>query len=165
MMGLSGRIALCLALAGCASTKVETTGTAERPLCRPELSALVAWTPAWRPDQKDVAGREAAAQRGIERFFAGSGCFAKTEIRRGTAASPRPAADRVILITVRELGPVIRIGVPDLLAGGTEVVLDIRILNTPADFRMHWKNGGPFVIKGVGTLEQDMAEALGAALK
>jgi hypothetical protein len=162
MMGLSGRIALCLALAGCASTKVETTGTAERPLCRPELSALVAWTPAWRPDQKDVAGREAAAQRGIERFFAGSGCFSKTVVRRSSAVES--GFQRVIFITVRELGPVIRIGVPYLLAGGTEVVLDIRILDTPADFRVHWKNGGAFVIKGVGTLEQDMVSALAAAL-
>ena len=53
-------LGLCLGLAGCASTRVETSGPADRPLCRAGASALVVWEPKWRPDQEDAAEREAA---------------------------------------------------------------------------------------------------------
>jgi hypothetical protein len=139
--------------------------------CAPSLSTLVLWTAKWRPDQKDVPEREAAAWQGIQRFFIGSSCFGKTEIRSGEGL-PADATSfgRVIAITVRELGPVVRIGLPVLLEGGTEVVVEIRVSDgrtgeSLADLRTHWQNGGTFVIKGVGTLEQDMAAALAAALK
>ena len=139
--------------------------------CAPSLSTLVLWTAKWRPDQKDVLEREAAAWHGIQRFFIGSSCFGKTEIRSGEGM-PADAASfgRVIAITVRELGPVLRIGLPVPVEGGTEVIMEIRILDARtreplADLRTHWQNGGAFVIKGVGTLEQDMAAALGAVFK
>jgi heat shock protein HslJ len=168
---MSGRglASFCLLLAGCATTKVETTGEAARPLCRPQLSAVVQWTPAWRPDQKDVAQREAAAQRGIARFFAESGCFGKVSLHRaGALAFERPAFDRTFFITVRELGPVLRIGAPSLLEGGTEAVIEVRAFDVRtgqqlADLRIHWRSGGAFVVKGTGSLEQDMAAALAAA--
>jgi hypothetical protein len=180
---------LCVALLGCASTKVETTGSALRePLCQAgtgKLSALVYWGPRWRPDQKEPALREAAAQRGIEDFFAGASCIASVDIRRlpgeglaevpsdaqllGSATKATPAADRVLVIVVRELGPVLRIGLPVLVEGGTEVVLEVRILDvrtatSMANARTHWQNGGTFVVKGVQSLEQDMSAALGAVL-
>jgi len=166
-------LGFCLGLAGCASTKVDTSGAgAGRPLCQPagqRLSALVVWHPQWRHDQKDVAAREAAAQSGIEQFFAGSGCFAAAEVQRGAVIPPRPAADRVIAITVRELGPVIRLlASPALVEGGTEVVLEVKVLGRGgeplADLHTHWQNGGAFVIKGTRTLAQDMSAALAAAL-
>ena len=151
-------------LGGCASTTVDMSGPGARERwCDPSLSALVLWTPDWRPDQKDVPAREAAAQRGIDRFFSGSGCFSKAVVHRSSTVEA--GFQRVIFIKVRELGPIVVIGSPSILEGGTEVVLDIKVLDTPAEFRTHWKNGGAFVIKGVGTLEQDMAEALGAAFK
>jgi hypothetical protein len=149
-------------LGGCASTTVDKSGPgAQQRWCEP-VPAFVQWDTAWRPDQKDVATREAAAGRAIERFFAGSNCFSRTVVRRSGTVTP--GYPRVVFITVRELGPVVRMG-PALFEGGTEVVLDIRILNTPADFRTHWKNGGHLVLKGVGTLEEDMVEALSAAFK
>ena len=157
---------LCLALAGCASTKVDISGSADRPPCRPDLSTLVLWTAKWRPDQKDIPERETAAWHGIQKFFIGSSCFGTAEIRSSTALPSDTAAfGRVIAITVRELGPVVRIGLPSLVEGGTEVVIEIKVFDGRtreplADLRTHWQNGGAFVIKGVGTLEQDMTAAL-----
>jgi hypothetical protein len=183
-------LSLCIGLFGCASTKVETSGAAPKwPLCQADgeqLSALALWGPAWRTDQKDVPHREAAAQRGIEHFFDQSGCFSKVEIRRlpgdrsafapadleilELARANKPTPDRLVVITVRELGPVVRLfGSPALVEGGTEVVLELKVLNvrtgeSMANLHTHWQNGGALVIKGVKTLEQDMSAALQAAL-
>jgi hypothetical protein len=181
--------ALLVMFPGCASTKVDTTGaTLQEPLCRAgagKVSALVYWGPQWRPDQKEPERREAAALRGIESFLTDSACVARSDVRRlpgermaevpsdeallklAAAASPRP--DRVLVIVVRELGPILRIGIPSVVEGGTEVVLELRLLDVPAssvqaNVRTHWSNGGTFVIKGVGSLERDMSAALAAAL-
>jgi hypothetical protein len=151
------------------------------------VSALVVWGPRWRPDQKDVPLREAAAGRGIERFFVTSRCFSRVRVLRATPAraagelsTPEARAlaadelvppDRVLLITVRELGPVVRLfGSPALLEGGTEVVLEIRSVaagtgDVLAEFGSRWEHGGPWVLKGVATLERDMDAALHAALR
>lgn len=183
-------LAVCALLVGCASTTVETTGNMPAaPLCQTpgvKLSALVLWGPNWRPDQKDVPQREEAARQGIESFFASSGCFAKCEVRRlagggsadmpntqellalAAAASPRP--DRVLVVTVRELGPVVRLlGAAALVEGGTEVVfelaaIDARSGTSLAGFRMHWRDGGAMVVKGTASLPQDMGAALKTAL-
>jgi hypothetical protein len=181
--------AVLVTLTGCASTKVETTGATMRdPLCNPgaqKMSALVFWGPQWRPDQKEPERREAAALRGIESFLADSECLAKVDVRRlsggstaelptdesllkqASAAAPR--ADKVLVIVVRELGPILRIGIPSIVEGGTEVVLELRLLDVPtsheqANVRTHWSNGGTFVVKGVGSLDRDMSAALAAAL-
>jgi hypothetical protein len=131
----------------------------------------VLWRPQWRPDQKDIPEREAAAQRGIERYFGSSGCYFATRVLRTPDERPGEdlaARDRVLSITVRELGPVVKLGSPALVEGGTEVVLDIRAVAANgailADFRSHWRNGGPWIIKGTATLEQDIGSALRAAL-
>jgi hypothetical protein len=183
-------IVFCLWLAGCASTKVETSGIPSPPihLCQAsgeQISGLILWGTEWRPDQKEVPLREIAAQRGIEQFFAQSGCFSMVRIRRLSgecsaatcsdlellklAASETPGPDRVIFIRVKELGPVLRIGLPILVEGGTEVVLELKAFNAQtneltAALRTHWQNGGVFVIKGVSTLEHDMSAALNATL-
>lgn len=177
-------------LLGCATTKVDTSGTAPKvSLCQSateSLSALVLWGPIWRPNQKDVPLREEAAQHGIEHYFASSKCFARVEIRRlpgggsalvpptsellslASAENPRP--DRVLVVTVREFGPIIKLlSSAALVDGGTEVVLELTVLNVQtgsslASFRTHWQNGGALVIKGVQTLPQDMSAALSAAL-
>ena len=164
---------LCL-LAGCASTTtIEVTGSRHGipPLCPlDELPAmLVLWSTQWRPDQKDPAERDTAAWQGIQRYFIRSRC--KAEIRNtGTVPADTRAFGRVVLLTVRELGPVVRLGAPRLLEGGTEVVVEVKAFDNVtgaqlADLRMHWKDGGPFVIKGVGTLADDMAEALRATFE
>lgn len=182
-------IGLCLALSGCASTAINTTGAAPTsPLCEPgagKPSALALWGPRWRANQKDVPDREAAAQRGIERYFKESGCYARVEVRRLPAASAAawpadaellalaaagvPTPDRVLSIAVRELGPVVRLGLPKIVAGGTEVVVEVKVLDVRsgaplADQKTHWQHGGPFYLKGVKTLEQDMNAALRGAI-
>lgn len=177
-------------LAGCASTQVDTTGTRPgAPLCQAgaqRLTALVLWAPAWRADQKDRAQREDAARQGIESVFAHSACYDRVELRRlpgddesavpgdaallamAAAAGPRP--DRLLAITVRELGPVVRLlSSAALVEGGTEVVLQLKAFDLPAgtplaDVRLHWRDGGALVVKGVASLPQDMAAALRQAL-
>jgi hypothetical protein len=177
-------------LAGCASTKVEISGiTPAAPLCQArseDLAALVLWGPIWRPDQKDVPLREEAARRGLDEFFASSGCYARVEMRRlsggGSAVVPtdqellslasaaRPSPDRVIVVTVRELGPVVKLlSSAALVEGGTEVILGLHAVNARtgvslASFQAHWQNGGPMVIKGVSSLPRDMSAALRAAM-
>ena len=179
--------ALTALLAGCASTTVETSGTPlGRPLCASAESRLpvaIYWMPQWRPDQKEPAAREALAQRGIEDFVARHQCLAVTALERlpagaGTpsdaallrqAAALNPPPERVVLIVVRELGPRLLIGLPMGVEGGTEVVIEVRVLDPTAtaplaDARTQWRNGGKFVIKGVRSLDADMSAALAVAL-
>jgi hypothetical protein len=182
---------LVLGLSGCASTHFQITGQApQQPLCQPsgeQVPTLVFWGPKWRPDQKNVPRREAAAQRGIEQFFSTSECFPEVRVIRkigdreaielppaevlGLAAGYANAPSQVLFITVRELGPIVKLfSSLALLEGGTDVVLEIRAVSpftgqTTASFTAHWQNGGPWVIKGVATLEQDIASALQEALK
>jgi hypothetical protein len=182
-------LCISLSLLGCASTKVETTGVMPTiSLCQSNgesLSALVLWVPQWRPDQKEPVRREAAALRGIQDFFVNSRCVSNFDIRRlpnehsteapsdeqllRLAAAAAPAPDRVYFITVRELGPKLLIGIPAIVEGGTEVAIDVRVLNVQtsesmANVRTRWQNSGRFVIKGVGTLDQDMSAALRTTL-
>jgi hypothetical protein len=174
-------------LAGSASTKVESTGAPlKEPFCmagKPVLSTMVYWVSQWRSDQKEPPLREAAALRGIQDFLGRAACIAVVGIQRlptgqalpsdeellrpAAAASPLP--DRILLIAVRELGPRLLVGLPVIVEGGTEVLIDVRVLDTRtreslASVITHWRNGGTFVVKGVKTLDQDMSAALSAAL-
>jgi hypothetical protein len=180
-----------LALSGCATTQFQSTGqNSQAQLCQgadEKISALILWGPKWRPNQKDVPMREAAAGRGIEHFFTSSGCFATSRIvrkigdreaidldlaeARALVPADVVAPSKLLFIAVRELGPILKLQlyVPPV-EGGTDVVLDIRAASlitgeTIADFTAHWQNGGPWVIKGVGTLERDIGSALQEALK
>lgn len=174
-------------VAGCASTTVEITGTPlQQPLCRPQdapRSVAVYWQPRWRADQKEPAVREALARRGIEQFLAQSRCLVTAELTRlpddtgipsdqelvrRAAKAPQPV-DRLIHIVVRELGPRLLIGLPVIVEGGTEVVVEVRVLNAAtsaslADTRTQWRHGGTFVIKGIGSLDSDLSAALRATL-
>lgn len=173
--------ALLFALCGCAATtSARFTPSPQPPVCHASSSALVVWAPQWRADQKDVQAREVAASEGITRFFEGSGCFASVSLRQlpqlsasgiqSAAAEAAPRYGSLVGIAVRELGPVVKLSSSvALVEGGTEVVLDIaeyRLPNpTPRSFSVHWRNGGPGIIKGVATLPQDIQAALAAALQ
>jgi hypothetical protein len=140
-MGTSVRtvsvIGLCaLLLSACAGTEVTLSPSPQAPVCDRSATALVLWAPQWRPDQKDVASREEAAAAGMSSFFAGSGCFARMELRRVNSLSPSvvnselgaPNAQFSSLVTVavRELGPVVKLlSSASLVEGGTEVVLQV----------------------------------------
>ncbi len=174
-------------LAGCATTKVEITGSPlKQSLCQigsPAISTAVYWGTQWRPDQKEPLLREAAALRGIQDFLSRSSCITVAGIyslpanqalnsdeelmRLATTTSPKP--ERVLFIVVRELGPRLIIGLPGIVEGGTEVLLDVRVMNLLtseplANVQTSWRNGGTFVIKGIKTLDQDMSAALSATL-
>jgi hypothetical protein len=123
----------------------------------------------------------------VERFFASSGCFTTAQVLRSVdgrpaielsvadvrafAAAQLSPPSRAVFITVRELGPIVKLlGSPALVEGGTEVVLDIRATipatgESLAEFRAHWQHDGPWVLKGQATLEQDIGSALEAALE
>lgn len=90
-----------------------------------------------------------------------------SEDRRRRFASPNLSdpGHCPLLIVVRELGPKLQIGIPMLVKGGTELILEVRVLDfhtakSVADVRTHGQNGGAFVIKGAKTLAQDMSAAL-----
>lgn len=169
------------ALCGCAATtSTHFTPSPQQPVCDVSSTAVVVWSPQWRADQKDVQARELAASEGIARFFQVSGCFASVSLRRvpqlsapyvqSAASEAGLRYDTLVGLAVRELGPVVKLGSSAaLVEGGTEVVLDIEEYKPPNEkrrsFSLHWRNGGPGIIKGVATLAQDMEAALAAALQ
>lgn len=189
-LGLGLGLVVLGALSGCASTTVESTGhTMQAPLCGSaaapaSASVAVLWGPSWRPDQKEPPLREAAALRGIQQFFATQRCLTDVAIARidipaqgalsdaallDKAKALTPHADKAVLIVVRELGPLLRIGLPTLVEGGTEVVIEVRVVDAArqaslAQVQTHWHKGGPFYIQGVKTLDQDMQAALASVL-
>jgi hypothetical protein len=150
-------------------------------VCNSTATALVLWAPRWRPDQKDVADREKAAATGLQNFLQSSGCFAASELQRETDAAhvvQAPAITsgsgrftKVVSVVVRELGPILKLGSSTaLIEGGTEVVLEVAEYSpaapaAPRTLTVHWRNAGPGVIKGVGTLASDMQAALVAGLQ
>ncbi len=174
-------LAACALLVGCASTTVALQPTPQPPVCNSSTNALVLWAPHWRPDQKDKTAREEAAAAGLNEFFAQSGCFARTQLRRVQALAPatvqaalgstREPVGLVVGIEVRELGPIVKLlSSLALVEGGTEVVLRITEYSPQSaaevrQFVVHWKNGGPGVVRGVAGLPDDMQSALHAGLQ
>lgn len=166
---------LCAGIGACATTTVQFSGAAPAAsLCQApgeSLHGLIVWDTRWRPDQKEPAKREAMAEQGIRQFVAHSGCYATTEVRRGAGNADSAKAGRVVAVTVRELGPVLKLfSSLALVDGGTEVVLDIASYvpgraDSRAEFSVYWQNGGHGVIKGVANLADDMESALAAALR
>lgn len=170
---------LCaVALAGCAATTTVTrTPPDAAPVCAPasEAKVSVVWRTQWRPDQKDVPEREAAAAEGIRAFFAQGRCFRSATVLRADA-SPGPAGAQAgeagprLVLTVRELGPTVKLlSSAALVEGGTEVVFDVALFDGGGQpvrrpYAVRWADGGPGVIKGVASLAGDMAAALAAGL-
>ena len=168
-------------LAGCASTAISFSPSPQAPVCERSGTALVLWAPEWRPNQKDVIERELAAATGLKNFLDNSGCFAHSELLRipdfssttvsAQATSAGAQFNQVVVIRVRELGPVVKLLSSALIVeGGTEVVLQVTTYSLPRvaqqrEFTVHWRNGGPGVIKGVASLPGDMQAALLAGLQ
>ena len=169
--------ALLGACAGTATTRVTITPPDQAPVCQPQtaLKVSVFWRTQWRADQKDVTEREAAAGQGITRFFAEAGCFASVGVARteagGSAFDVPAGVERLVVLTVRELGPTVKLlSSAALVEGGTEVVVDVAVYRPgqrepQQQFSIHWQDGGPGVVKGVQTLPADIAAALKAGLQ
>jgi len=172
---------IALIVAGCASTNVTLDPSPQAPVCDRTATALVLWAPQWRADQKDVPEREAAAAAGLQDFLERSGCFARWTLHRvpelnATAVSAQAAAaggpfDKLVALGIRELGPVVKLmSSAALVEGGTEVVLRVAVhspplAGAPREFSVHWRHGGPGVIKGVAGLPADLQAALRAGLQ
>lgn len=174
--GLVSMAAAAVMLCACASTSVSIEPETGLSPCEPSSPAVVVWTTRWRADQKDVAEREVAAEAGLRDFFSTPECFSNSEVRRVEAlpvAAPHSIspveAERAIGIEVQELGPVVRLlSSAALIEGGTEVLLRVRAYapapGATTEFAVQWRHGGPGVVKGVGSLRQDMQAALRAGL-
>ncbi len=171
-------VVLAALATGCASTRIELRPEGALPsLCVTAQGGgltRVTWWPRWRPDQKEPAAREAMAEAGLRRVVMEGKCLGPATLRRRPAApadgreadagSPgQPPPARVLLVTVRELGPVLRLGSGSIVEGETTVALELREVDPrTGDVRLRsidWRNGGPGVVKGVATLEDDIAEA------
>lgn len=168
-------------LTGCATTIAGVTPSPQSPVCDSTASALVLWAPQWRPNQKDVPEREAAAETGLKGFLQSSGCFANSKLHRLPSITPAAIAveiasangqfNKVVTISLRELGPVVKLlSSPALIEGGTEAVFEVAEFvlseeNQTRTFTVRWQNGGPGVIKGVASLPQDMQAALVVGLQ
>lgn len=48
-------LVIAATLVGCATTRVDISPSPQAPVCDRAASALVFWTPQWRPTQKDVS--------------------------------------------------------------------------------------------------------------
>jgi len=165
-------------LSACAATTTVTVTPYDQvPICHPYsgLKAAVLWRTDWRPNQKDIPEREAAASQGIADFFADADCFRSTTISRvanvRTETAVPHGSDLLLVLTVRELGPIVKLlSSAALVEGGTEVVVDVEqylpgIIEPDRHFSIHWHNGGPGVVKGVQSLPADMTAALRAGLQ
>lgn len=176
-------LAAALGLLGCASTQFDVAGKKmPDPICKsggPNISAVVYWATKWRENQKEPIVREEMAKNGISSAIGGVSCLNVLEIKQVSweqASAPSPnvisvvessvgRTDRIVVIGVRELGPTLEIGIPVFVKGGTEVLIDVRVIDVGsnqllAEEQSHWRNGGPFVIKGIKTLEADIGSAL-----
>ncbi len=161
-------------LSACASTTVTVEPAAVEPLCDPSATAVVLWATRWRVDQKDVAARESAAATGLSDFFSDGACFAQAQIGRVDAlpasSVPNLRGARLIGIEVQELGPTVKLlSSAALVEGGTEVVFravryPTRLQAEPQSVTVHWRHGGPGVVKGVASLPHDLRAALQAGL-
>lgn len=175
---LAASLAVAALLGACAATtRVTLTPPDQSAICQPQadVKAAVLWRTRWRADQKDVPEREAAAEQGITRFFTDGSCFPSVGVTRteagGSAFEVPAGADRLIVLTVRELGPTVKLlSSAALVEGGTEVVVDVAVYRPgqrepQQQFSIHWQDGGPGVVKGVQTLPADMTAALKAGLQ
>lgn len=145
-------------LVGCATTRVDISPSPQAPVCDGAASALVFWAAQWRPNQKDVSKREAAAQTGLKEFLQTSGCFKNYELRRvahmsstmviAEIASAHERFSKMVIITLKELGPVIKLlSSFALIDGGTEVVLQVAEYIPPNEVQL---DRSPFTGKTVG---------------
>lgn len=146
-------------------------------------SVLVLWGTAWRKDQKEPKLREDFASNAINKFFLESKLFSDIKVIKTYKEKNvinfsdiealelnkneyQSKYEKIIFIRVEELGPTLNLYLsPILFDGSTEVKLRVRVLDTNtsklnSDIYSEWKNSGPFVLKGIKTLEQDMYDNL-----
>lgn len=179
---------MLITLSSCATTVITTHKSNQEINLHSEIisskkSVLVLWGTAWRKDQKEPKLREEFASNTINKFFLESKLFTDVKViktykeKNVINFSDTEALEinkneynnkyqKIIFLRVEELGPTINLYLsPILFDGSTEVKLRIRVLDTNStfldnDIYSEWKNGGPFVLKGIKTLEQDMYDNL-----
>lgn len=170
-------------LSSCASTTLLVHQSGFNNFTKKQKSSvLVLWGTAWRKNQKEPQLREEIASKTIASFFSNSKLFSEVKVLRTVSEKSavelsdiealnfskeeKTKYDKIIFLRVEELGPLFNLNLsPILFEGATEVKLRVRVLDTNTtsldyDIYSEWKNGGPFVIKGIKTLGDDMYENL-----
>lgn len=184
-------VALIFAGQGCSTVNLRQYNAGPKPeICtasQEPAGLFVLWGTAWRENQKEPQLRREIATRSIQAFFSSLPCrrrvflldswngqpaplLSDTQALEAARAQPSPIGE-VLIIRVEELGPFIKIYLsPILWEGGTEIILRIRMLKVStgvmeSDVTTHWIRGGPFVLRGVSSLDEDLAAALQSAFK
>ncbi len=174
-------VATALALGGCTSVQVrDDIRDGGPPLCNQLNNSLgtVAVLPEmqWRPDQKEPEARQKIAEAAIQATFRSFSCGKIAEIRpvgpwsclpRGKVLADAAAKgiDTLVFIQVEELGPQLFISIPVLWSTFSDVKLRLRAVRTRTaetvlDLVHRRIVGGPFALRGVGPLQEEMESAL-----
>ena len=192
--GRCAAIRTLLALAPLLGLACSTTMTnlyvaaGEPPLCEvnPNLGrVIVVAETAWRPNQKDVAEREAMVERSLAEVLGALPC-GQVEIDSLTAWADRSeqavlsalaarGAQTAVLVRIEELTPQLALtfSVPFLWASTSEADFRLRALGTAdgsvmLDARVRRFTGGPFQLRPAKWAEDELtaglAELVGASL-
>jgi hypothetical protein len=177
---------LYLSMAGCSTVSVSQHMAGTMPdICAGSDTPrriLVLWGAVWRNNQKEAASRKEIADRSITAFFNSRQCdspatvldswqgrdammLTDAEAVEAAKSQPHPIG-KIVFVRIEELGPFIKIYLsPILWEGGTNIVMRVRVLDAArqaveADVTTNWTKGGAFVLRGVTSLDEDLAAAL-----
>jgi hypothetical protein len=183
-----GCLLTALSLAGCASTNFKQYQAGEvRTVCQTApgaMPAVVMWGTAWRTDQPKQGEREITAERGLRNFFAKNSCFRQAYVAGAVQGrSPLAMSDVEMIRWARAqptvFGTLVQVRLeeldtrtdirPSLVLWETssQVQLRVRVLDMATmrlltDKTIHWWNGGGYIIRGTGWLDDDLTAALEA---
>ena len=168
----------CLALLGCSTVDAATQATfGAPPLCAPGVAfgdVIAVPLTHWRTDQKERSVREAIAVRAIESALSATPCARSvqvvgiapdSEVAARLEEAKRQGAQTALLVTVRELGPLLILSLPVLFSTWSDVQIDVEAIDLANDRSVlrlthHRKVGGPFVVRGVAALQGELEIAL-----
>lgn len=173
-------------LGGCASTSITQYHAGDaRSVCQPSSTAapaLVMWGAAWKDGQPNRGEREITAERGIRNYFAKATCFRQAYVAGSAQGrSPLGMSDVEMIRWARSqptvYGTLVQLRLEELdtrtqfrpslvlWETGSLVQLRVRVLDMASmrlltERTIHWWNGGGYIIRGTGWLDDDLTAAL-----
>lgn len=172
-------------LAGCSTVSIDdAVSTGKPPLCKigsPFLGKVaVVLKTNWRTNQKEPEARANMARKAIKAAFSNFSCgslstpgglFLFPVMTSGQEPALRKqfgekGVSTLVIITLKELGPLLKISLPALWTGETEIKFDMRVVKTQTGEELlnlihHRLDGGPFVIRNA----QQSSKVFEGALK
>jgi hypothetical protein len=180
------RSALSVVLCGLAAcTTIDSQDEAVSgvpPLCKANSDlgfVVVAPLTHWRADQKEPKVREAIAEAAIKSSFAELSCARSMEIRSIAVDQTLPQAfdqarhanaTTLVVVTIRELGPIVNLSFPVLWSGWSDVAFDFKAIDLESgrsvlELSRHRQVGGAFNLRGLGPLQAEFEAALKPLLR